>query len=262
VDTFSILMIGDIVGKPGMLAVRKTLPRLIADRRIDFIVANGENTAGGIGITPELANELLCQEIGCITSGNHIWRQREIRPFIDREDRLLRPLNFPAAQPGNGFGLYESSSGVTVGVVNLAGRVFMDPADSPFEAADRALDALCNVNIVLVDFHAEATSEKRAMALYLQGRVTAVIGTHTHVQTADAAVLGDHTAFITDVGMTGPHDSVIGMRKDLVMERFVRGLPHAFKVAKNDVRFQAALISIERASGKALGIERIDIPVR
>jgi metallophosphoesterase (TIGR00282 family) len=255
-------MIGDIVGKPGMLAVRKTLPRLIADRRIDFVVANGENTAGGIGITPELANELLSQEVGCITSGNHIWRQREIRPFIDREDRLLRPFNFPAAQPGHGFGLFESGSGVAVGVINLAGRVFMDPADSPFEAADRALDALRNVNIVLVDFHAEATSEKRALALHLQGRVTAVVGTHTHVQTADAAVLGNHTAFITDVGMTGPHDSVIGMRKDLVLERFVRGLPHAFKVAKNDVRFQAAFISVERASGKALGIERIDIPVR
>jgi 2',3'-cyclic-nucleotide 2'-phosphodiesterase len=256
-----LLHIGDIVGKPGMLAVRKVLPRLIAERKIDFVVANGENTAGGVGITPELAKELLSLEVDVITSGNHIWRQRDIRPYIDKERRLLRPFNFPATQPGTGFGLFETVSGVKIGVLNLAGRVFMDPADSPFFAADKAVEALSEAAITLVDFHAEASSEKRALALYLEGRVTAVVGTHTHIQTADETLLAGHTAYITDVGMTGPHDSVIGMRKDLIMDRFVHGLPHAFKVAKNDIRFQAVLIEADRASGAALSIERVSLEV-
>ncbi len=256
-----LLMIGDIVGKPGMIAVKKVLPRIVAERKVDFVVANGENTAGGIGITPELAQELLAQEIDCVTTGNHIWRQREIRPYIDKEPRLLRPHNFPDSQPGTGVGLYETASGVKVGVVNLAGRVFMDPADSPFFAADRALEKLSGASVVLVDFHAEATSEKRALGLHLEGRVSAVVGTHTHIQTADNLLLGDRTAYISDVGMTGPHDSVIGMRKDLVMDRFVHGLPHPFRVAKGDPRFQGVLIEIDRASGNALSIERVDRPV-
>ena len=254
-------MVGDVVGKPGIQAVRKMLGRVIADHQIDFVVANGENAAGGIGITPELARDFLKMGVDCITTGNHIWRQREIQDYIVRQPRLLRPANFPPAQPGVGVGRYETAGGVPVGVVNLAGRVFMDPADNPFFTADAALRELEGVPIILVDFHAEATSEKKAMALYLAGKVTAVVGTHTHVQTADETVFEEGTAFITDMGMTGPHDSVIGMRKDLVLERFVNGMPHAFRVAKQGVRFQGVIITAERDSGKATQIERINIEV-
>jgi 2',3'-cyclic-nucleotide 2'-phosphodiesterase len=252
-------MVGDVVGKPGIQKVKKSLPRIVANHRIDFVTVNGENAAGGIGITPEIADELLKQDIDCITTGNHIWRQREIQAYINREKRLLRPDNFPSSQPGVGVGVYETAGGIRIGVVNLAGRVFMDPADSPFDAADRAIAALKEASVILVDFHAEATSEKKAMGLYLDGRVTAVVGTHTHVQTADEAVLEGGTAYITDLGMTGPHDSVIGMRKDLVLDRFVHGMPHAFRVAKQGVRFQGVIITADRATGRAKNIERIDV---
>jgi metallophosphoesterase (TIGR00282 family) len=260
-DTLTILMIGDVMGKPGMSAVKRALPRLIADHRIDFVVANGENTAGGIGITGELARELLHLGVNCITTGNHVWRQREVQEYIDKEKRLLRPYNFGDTQPGLGFHRYETPGGVSIGVINLAGRVFMDPADNPFKSADRALKELLDVKIRVVDFHAEATSEKKAMGCYLAGRVTAVVGTHTHVQTADESLLSPGTAYITDLGMTGPHDSVIGMRKDLVLDRFVNGMPHSFQPAKNDVRFQGAIIRVNRATGAALGIQRIDQPI-
>ncbi len=261
VSTLKLMMVGDVVGKPGIQALKKCLPRLIADHKLDFIVANGENVAGGIGITPELTKELLGIGIDCITTGNHIWRQREIRDYISRQPRLLRPLNFPSSQPGIGYGAFETAGGVHIGVINLSGRVFMDPSDNPFEAADRAVDQLHNCAAILVDFHAEATSEKKAMALHLAGKVTAVVGTHTHVQTADEALIDGVTAFITDLGMTGPHDSVIGMRKDLVLERFVHGLPHAFRVAKHGVRLQGVVITAERFTGKAEEIERINIEV-
>ena len=252
-------MIGDVVGKPGMVAVKKVLPKLVAEHRVDFVVANGENTAGGIGITPDLAKELLHLGVDCITTGNHIWRQREIRDYIIREKRLLRPYNFGDTQPGAGFGYFETPGGVPIGVINLAGRVFMDPADNPFKAADIALKELSGARIVLVDFHAEASSEKRAMGIYLAGRVSAVVGTHTHVQTADNWVLDPGTAYLTDLGMTGPHDSVIGMRKDLVLDRFVNGMPHSFQPAKHNVRFQGAIIRVSRDTGLAEGIDRIDI---
>ncbi len=254
-------MIGDAVGKPGLQAIRSTLPRLIAEREIDFVVANGENLAGGVGITPELSNDLLKLGVDCITTGNHIWRQREIRSYIDREPRLLRPHNFQPGQPGTGIGTYYTPGGVSVGVLNLAGRVFMDPADSPFQCAEAAMAKLKSCTIVLVDFHAEASSEKRAMGIFLDGRVTAVVGTHTHIQTADAAVTEKGTAYITDLGMTGPHDSVIGMRKDLVLDRFVLGLPSAFKVAKQGIRFQAVVISVDRDTGRAVSIDRLDKPI-
>lgn len=254
-------MIGDVVGKPGMLALKKILSKTAAEHKIDFIIANGENTAGGIGITPDLSRELFRLGVDCITTGNHVWRQREIRDYIDREKRLLRPYNFGSGQPGAGFGRYETAGGVPVGVINLAGRVFMDPADNPFKAADRALKALEDIPICVVDFHAEATSEKRAMGYYLAGRATAVVGTHTHVQTADNAILDPGCAYLTDLGMTGPHDSVIGMRKDLVLERFVNGMPNSFQPAKHNIRFQGALIRADRNTGAAESISRIDIPV-
>jgi 2',3'-cyclic-nucleotide 2'-phosphodiesterase len=254
-----ILLVGDVMGKAGMLAVRRLMPKLIADRAVDLTIVNGENAAGGVGITPELAKELFQAGADVVTTGNHVWRQREIRPYFEKEPRLLRPHNFREGQPGSGFGVFETAAGVPVGVMNLVGQVFMDPADSPFAAADAALARRGKAALVVVDFHAEVTSEKRAMGFHLEGRVTAVVGTHTHVQTADEQILKGGTAFLTDVGMTGPHDSVIGMRKDLVLSRFVTGLPESFKPATGGVLLQAALITADAGSGKATRIERISI---
>jgi metallophosphoesterase (TIGR00282 family) len=257
----NILLIGDIAGKPGMNAVRKLLPKFVADNELDFVIANGENAARGVGITPDLADELIDLGVDCITTGNHIWRHREIRSYIGREPRLIRPLNFSGKQPGAGFGIFETAAGIEVGVVNLAGRVYMDPSDNPFDAAEEALDALREVRLRIFDIHAEATSEKRAMGFYLAGRAAAVIGTHTHVQTADEQILEGGTAYLTDVGMTGPHDSIIGMRKDLITERFVTGLPSPFKLAKQGARFQAVIVRASNDTGKASAIERVDIPL-
>lgn len=254
-----ILMVGDVMAKTGRFAVRKVLPGIIANREIDFVVANGENIAGGIGITPELANDLFDYGVNVITSGNHIWRQREIRPYIEKTPALLRPHNFMKGQPGRGFGIFETAAGVQIAVVNLAGQVYMDVnPDSPFTAADNILKELRGVKIIIVDFHAEATSEKRALGYYLNGRVSAVIGTHTHVQTADEQILDNGTGFLTDVGMTGPHDSIIGMQKELVMGRFVTGMPESFKPAKNGPRFQAVLLEVDRSTGHTVHIERIN----
>lgn len=261
-SSLNILMIGDIMAKTGRFAVRKILPNMIANREIDFVVANGENIAGGIGITSELADELFDLGVDVITSGNHIWRQREIRSYIEKHPTLLRPHNFAKGQPGKGFGIFETAAGIKIGVINLAGQVYMDVnPDSPFATADEILKQLEKVNVILVDFHAEATSEKRALGYYLNGRVSAVAGTHTHVQTADEQLLSGGTAFITDLGMTGPHDSIIGMQKELVIGRFVTGLPESFKPAKNGPRFQAVMLEIDSATGKATSIERINIPV-
>ncbi len=259
-DSITILMIGDVAGKPGMRTVQQMLPRIVAEKGIDFTIANGENTARGVGITPELTKDLLKMGIDCVTTGNHIWRHREIRDYIGGEPRLLRPHNFSKSQPGAGVGTFETAAGVRIGVVNLAGRVYMDPADNPFAAADEALTALSHTSITLVDFHAEATSEKRAMGFYLSGRASAVVGTHTHVQTSDNQILPGDTAYITDVGMTGPHDSIIGMRKDLITDRFVTGMPHPFRLAKHGARLQAVVVKVDRVSGKATEIERLDIP--
>ncbi|MCP4599504.1 MAG: TIGR00282 family metallophosphoesterase [Proteobacteria bacterium] len=253
-------MIGDIAGKPGMRTTRSLLPRIVAEKQVDFVVANGENTARGVGITPDLSKDMLDMGVNCITTGNHVWRHREIRDYIEFEPRLLRPYNFPKNQPGAGFGVFETAAGVKIGVINLAGRVYMDPADNPFTAADAALETMPDVQHKFVDFHAEATSEKRAMGFYLDGRVTAVLGTHTHIQTADQQVLDGGTAYITDIGMTGPHDSVIGMRKDLILDRFVNGMPHSFKLSAHGSRLQAVIIQSDRKTGQATSIERIDLP--
>jgi metallophosphoesterase (TIGR00282 family) len=260
-NPLSILIIGDIAGKPGMRALKQLFPRIVADKQVDFVVANGENVAGGMGITRDLSDDLFKLGIDCITTGNHIWRQHEIKTHIENEPRLLRPLNFPASQPGRGLGVFETAAGTKIGVINLAGRVFMDPADNPFAAADSGLGELKKAKIVLVDFHAEATSEKRAMGFFLMGRVTAVVGTHTHIQTADEQIIDNKTAYITDIGMTGPHDSIIGMRKDIILDRFVNGMPHAFKMAKKGIRLQAVLIKADPETGHAIHIERIDAPL-
>jgi metallophosphoesterase (TIGR00282 family) len=254
-------MIGDVAGKPGVRAVKQLLPRLTAEYGLDFVVANGENAAGGVGLTPRIAEELLAAGVHCITTGNHVWRQSELRDFIAEEQRLLRPLNYPASQPGQGLGLYETPAGIRVGVLNLVGQIFMDPADSPFAAAESALEKLAGAQLILVDIHAEATSEKKALGQFLDGRVTAVAGTHTHVQTADEQILKQGTAFITDIGMTGPHDSVIGMRTDSILKRFTTRMPTSFNVAKKDVRLQALLITAELPDGRAVQVERLDLPL-
>jgi len=254
-----LLVLGDVTGKAGMVAVKKLMPRLVRDREVGFVIANGENVAGGVGITPELADELLGLGAHVLTTGNHVWRHREIRKYIDRESRVLRPANFPARQPGRGAGIFECESGARVGVINLIGQVYMGAADNPFIAAEAALEEVGDADVIVVDIHAEATSEKRAMGFHLDGRVTAVVGTHTHVQTADEQILEGGTAYITDLGMSGPHDSVIGMRKDGVLARFRTGLPQSFKPSSDGARMQGVLIDADVASGRALSIERIDL---
>jgi metallophosphoesterase (TIGR00282 family) len=255
-----ILFIGDIVGKPGRRAVKELLPAFIGGREVDLVVANCENAAAGFGITREIVEELYDAHIDVLTSGNHIWDKREVLEFIEDYETLLRPANYPARVPGRGSVIMPTAGGVYVGVLNLAGRIFMQPIDCPFTAAKNAITALkAKTNVIIVDIHAEATSEKKALGWYLDGDVSAVLGTHTHVQTADNEVLPQGTAYISDVGMTGPFDSVIGIKKDAIIERFLTQIPNKFDVAKNDVRLQGVLLDIDPASGKANSIERISI---
>jgi len=250
-----ILMIGDVIGKPGREAVRAVLPDLKREKSIDFVICNGENTAGGFGITADTATELLESGVDVLTSGNHIWDKKEIIPYMDEGLPLIRPANYPDA-PGRG---HLSSRGVTV--VNLMGRVFMGPLDCPFRAADALLDQLKEEGesrVIIVDFHAEATSEKQAMGWYLDGRVSGVFGTHTHVGTVDARILPKGTAYLTDVGMTGPVDSVIGSDKDAVLERFLTSMPHRLPVAIGSCVLNAVLVDVDEETGNASSIERVD----
>jgi metallophosphoesterase (TIGR00282 family) len=252
-----VLFIGDIVGSPGRRIVFERLTDLAANERVDLVIANGENAASGFGITPRLAEELLGAGIEVLTGGNHIWDRKELLDYIPNEPRLLRPANFPEGNPGRGVYCGTARNGIPYAVLNLQGRVFMAPNDCPFRAADRELAALASgVKVVIVDMHAEATSEKQAMGWYLDGRVSAVIGTHTHVATADACVLPKGTAFITDAGMTGPRDSVIGMDKKAILQRFLDGLPARFEVAENDVQMSTVLLEVDSASGRALSIQQ------
>jgi 2',3'-cyclic-nucleotide 2'-phosphodiesterase len=254
-----ILFIGDIVGKPGRRAVRELLPGIIEDRRIDFVIANCENAAAGFGVTAEIVEELYGAHIDVLTSGNHIWDKKEVIEFVDDYETLLRPANYPEGAPGRGSVVVPAPGGVPVGVLNLAGRVFMQPLDCPFRTADREIEKLKKrARVIIVDMHAEATSEKIAMGFYLDGRVTAVLGTHTHVQTADERVLPGGTAYITDVGMTGPFDSVIGIRKDSIMQRFLIQIPNKFDIAKGDVRLQGVTVEIA-PDGRAIGVERLNV---
>lgn len=258
-----ILFIGDIVGGPGRRAVRELVPALIEDCRIDLVIANCENAAAGFGITREIVEELYRSRIDVLTSGNHVWDKKEVLEFVEDYETLLRPANYPEGAPGFGSVLAPCTSGVQVGVINLMGRVFMRPLDCPFKAAQREIEKLRRkTKIILVDIHAEATSEKQAMGWYLDGRVSAVIGTHTHVQTADEQILPQGTAYLTDVGMTGPFDSIIGTKKEAVLERFMMQMPNKFDVAKGDVRLQGALITVDEQTGRSLGIERLNLPVK
>ncbi len=258
-----LLFVGDVVGRPGRRMLREGLRRLRETEGPDLIVVNGENAASGSGITPSTAKEMFSAGADVLTSGNHIWSRKEAPALLDRDERVLRPLNYPAPCPGRGACVVDARDGSRVAIANAMGRVFMNPIDCPFEAADAWLAALDadapDVRLRLLDFHAETTSEKIAMGWHLDGRVTAVLGTHTHVPTADARVLPGGTAYMTDVGMTGPFDSVIGVRKDRVLERFRTQRPTRFEVAEADVRLCAVLIDADPATGRARGIRRIEM---
>ena len=254
-----ILFIGDIVGAPGRKIVHERLADILSQRGIDLCIANGENSASGFGITPRIAEDLLACGIEVITGGNHIWDRREIADFFPHEPRLLRPANFPAGTPGSGLYTGRAKNGVAYAVLNLQGRTFMTPLDDPFRKVTSELARIPpDVKAILVDMHAEATSEKQAMGWYLDGKVSAVVGTHTHVPTADNRVLPGGTAYITDVGMTGPHDSVIGMEKQPMLQRFLDSMPARFVVAEGDVQMNAVLIEVDESSGHARSIERLN----
>ena len=253
-----ILFIGDIVGKPGRDLIRVGLAALVDHHAVDFIVANVENAAGGFGITREIGDQLLDAGIDVMTSGNHIWDKREALDYIGVEPRLLRPANYPAGVPGNGGYLARSRTGVNVGVINVMGRVFMANIDDPFAVVLRQVEALAaRARILFVDFHAEATSEKLAMGWHLDGRVTAVVGTHTHVQTADERILPKGTAYLTDAGMTGPHDSIIGVQVEPALSRFLTALPSKFETATANPRLNGVLVDADEATGRAVDVERI-----
>jgi len=255
----NILFIGDVFGRPGRRLVRELLPDLVNRHTIDLVVANGENASGGLGLTIKAAEELLSAGVDVLTSGNHIFRHKEIIEYLDQERVILRPANYPDPAPGRGSQVVEIRNGVPVGVINVMGRTFMAPLDCPFQAVDREVSRLRaeGVRMVLVDFHAEATSEKKAMGWHLAGRVGAVIGTHTHVQTADETILPGGTAYLTDAGMTGPHSSVIGVKKEAVLERFLSGRPVRFEAAKRGLRLEGVVVSLEAERGSATNILRI-----
>jgi metallophosphoesterase (TIGR00282 family) len=253
-----VLFIGDIFGEPGRRALARAVPRLVAQRQIDIVIGNGENAAGGFGITPELADELFDLGLAVITTGNHAWDKKEILDYFPREPRLLRPANYPSGAPGSGSVVVESAGGEQLGVLQLMGRAYMPTLDCPFQVAKKELAALKKrTAAVIVDMHAEATSEKMAMGHYLDGEVVAVVGTHTHVQTADDQILPKGTAYMTDIGMTGPLHSVIGVKKELAIEKFLTGMPRRFEVASGASVFCAVLLELDARLGKALSIERI-----
>lgn len=255
-----LLFVGDIVGAPGREALSRELHRLVDRHCVDLVVANGENAAGGFGLTEDTARELYSLGVDVLTSGNHIWDKKEALPYIRREERLVRPANYPAGTVGKGSLVARTAGGVKVGIINLEGRVFMNNLECPFRTADREIELLRDQSdIIFVDFHAEATSEKVALGWYLDGRVSAVVGTHTHVQTADERILAGGTAYLTDAGMTGSFDSVIGIKKELAIEKFVTLMPTRFEVARKDLRLNGVVIEIDEASGKSLGIERISL---
>jgi metallophosphoesterase (TIGR00282 family) len=254
----TILVIGDIVGKPGRKALEEVLSEVKKERSVDCTIANAENAAGGSGVTPQIVTDLLNTGVDVLTSGDHIWRNKAVYQVIGKEERLLRPANYPDETPGHGSQVFTLRNGVKIGVINIVGRIFMKPADCPFHSAAKEVEAMRRETpLVVIDFHAEATSEKIAMGRFLDGRVTAVVGTHTHVQTADECILPGGTAYITDLGMTGPCDSVIGRDVEPVIRHFLTQLPQRFDVAKKGIEFQGVLIGADEKTGKALTIERI-----
>jgi 2',3'-cyclic-nucleotide 2'-phosphodiesterase len=256
-----VLFVGDIFGKAGRRAVQDRLRGIIHDRDIDYTIANVENAAGGFGVTPEIADEMLRSDIDLLTSGNHIWDKRAIIPYLAEQPRLLRPQNYPASTPGTGIYIGNTSTGVRIGVLNLQGRVFMPTLDCPFAAGDSAVGYIRKQTpVILVDFHAEASSEKQAFAWYMDGRVSAVVGTHTHVQTADERILPRGTAYITDLGMTGPYDSVIGSVPDIALQRFLTGIPVRLEPASGNPRLCGVIIEVDEETGRATAITRLNLP--
>lgn len=256
-----LLFIGDIVGKPGRELVRRGLQPLVASRAIDFVIANGENSAAGFGITRDIGDQLFSWGVEVLTSGNHIWDKKEALEYIVREPRLLRPANYPAGAPGSGAIIATAANGVRVGVLNVMGRVFLANIDDPFTTAAREIARLRaeGAQLVFVDVHAEVTSEKIAMGWFLDGQATAVVGTHTHVQTADERVLPKGTAYLTDAGMTGPHDGVIGVEKEAVIGRFLNALPTRFETATGDPRLNGVIVTADPSTGLATAIERVSL---
>lgn len=255
-----ILFIGDIMGRPGRKAAAAAIPKLRAEYGgFDFVIANGENSAGGFGLTEKVMKELFSSGIDILTNGNHIWDKKDFVPLLDSETNVLRPANHPDGTPGRGFAVYENN-GEKLGVLCLQGRTFMPPLEDPFRTAERIANE-SPVPAIFVDIHAEATSEKRALGRYLDGKVSAVVGTHTHIQTADEEILRGGTAYLTDAGMTGGHGGIIGMTAESVLPKFLYGTPCKFEIAEDDIRFQAAVIEIDGETGRAFDIKRINLPI-
>ncbi len=255
-----LLFIGDIVGKVGRMTTKALLPVVVDRYKVDFVIANGENAAGGFGITDKIVTEILGYGIHVITTGNHVWDKKEFITQISKEDRLLRPLNYPPYVPGYGSIMYPLSNGEKVGVLNISGRVFMSSIDCPFRIAKAEVEKLSNATkMIIIDFHGEATSEKIAFGYFMDGKVSAIVGTHTHVQTADEKILPGGTAYITDVGMTGPENSIIGIEKEQVINRFLTNLPVRFETAKGEGIFSAVVVDINEKNGKATAIQRLQL---
>ena len=255
-----ILFIGDIFGKPGREVARRAIPALIERESLDFVIANVENSAAGFGVTGDLADAILSYGVDAMTSGNHVWDKKEILDYIPRQPKLIRPANFPPGTPGRGSYVGKTRTGEPIGVINVMGRIFMQPLDDPFAVGQKEIEAMRGkARVILVDFHAEATSEKVAMGWHLDGRVTAVFGTHTHVQTADDRILPKGTAYLTDVGMTGPHDSIIGVTTEVALGRFLNGMPARFESATGPGRLNAVLVTADRSTGRATAIQRLNL---
>jgi metallophosphoesterase (TIGR00282 family) len=253
-----ILFIGDIVGEPGRRAVAELVPRLRRQHELDLVIANGENAAGGSGITPKIAEEIYAAGVDIITTGDHLWDQKEVIGLLQNESRFLRPLNYPKGTPGQGSVVYQANNQAPVGIINIQGRTFMADLENPFVMARAEVEKMRQkTNIIFIDMHAEATSEKAALARMLDGQVSAVIGTHTHVQTADEQIFAGGTAFLSDAGFTGPHESVIGREIEPVIKRFLTLQPQRFAVAEKDVRLQGVIVEINAHTGKAEKIQRV-----
>ena len=253
-----ILFIGDIVGEPGRRAVKLILPKLRAQHSLDFVIANGENSAGGNGITPKMADEIFAAGVDAITSGDHLWDQKEVMELLVSEKRFVRPINYPTATPGSGFTVIQKGSLPPVAVMNVQGRTFMAALENPFTVVPPVIEQLRKqTKIIFVDFHAEATSEKIAFGRLVDGTVSAVVGTHTHVQTADEQIFPGGTAYLSDAGFTGPHEGVLGREIEPVIKRFITNMPQRFEVAKNRVMLHGAMIEVDEVSGKALNIRRV-----
>jgi metallophosphoesterase (TIGR00282 family) len=258
VRSVNILFIGDIVGEPGRRAVKSLVPTLRAKHSLDFVIANGENSAGGSGITPRTADEIFAAGVDAITSGDHLWDQKEVLELLANEKRFVRPLNYPVGTPGQGSAIFQIRSSLSIAVMNLQGRTFMPVIENPFHAGRQEIERLRQqTQIIFVDFHAETTSEKIAFARMMDGQVSAVIGTHTHVQTADEQIFPGGTAFLCDAGFTGPQESVLGREIEPIIRRFVSNMPQRFDVARNRIMLHGAVVEIDEASGKARKIERV-----